>query len=151
MTKRQDKSRMPVVVHSFRLALLLEALWMLFKSHVLAKFGYAALRREMNMAMASNGLTNVEDTITVVVAAVDRACRYYPTSPACLQRSVALASMLRKRGIAADLKIGIRQFPFASHAWVEVGGRIINDAQPVRELYPTLHEFKAMPYKSHGH
>jgi Transglutaminase-like superfamily len=137
-----------IVTRSAQLPLFLEALWMLLKWDVLAKLGYATLCREMNLGISSKADLNPEDWITEVVAAVNRARRYYPKSVACLQRSVALASMLRKRGIAADLKIGIRQGPFTSHAWVEVGDRVLNDdVQQVRELYITLYEFKAMPSK----
>ena len=136
-----------IVARRVRIALILEALWMLLKSDVLATFGYSTLCQQMNLGVAGNADPNAENTIAEVAIAVHRASRCYPRSPACLQRSVALASMLRKRGIAADLKIGVQQIPFASHAWVEVAGRIINDVQRVRDAYPPLHEFKAMPGK----
>lgn len=44
----------------------------------------------------------------------------------CLQRSVGAVRLLRRYGIAAKLVIGYRPAPFLSHAWVEVGGRIVN-------------------------
>ena len=46
----------------------------------------------------------------------------------CLQRSVVTARALRAYGIDADVVIGYRLAPFLSHAWVEVGGRIVNDS-----------------------
>ena len=124
------------------LTLALEATWMLFKADVLASFGYAALRRQMSVGVGSNGDRDKQQAITAVATAVSRASRYYPRSPACLQRSVALASMLRRRGIAADLQIGVQSLPFKSHAWVEVDGTVINDVPEVREVYSQLHEFK---------
>jgi hypothetical protein len=125
-----------------QLQLTLEALWFLFKADVLAKASFSGFRRQLNMALAGNAGENGDDAINAMRVAVDRACRYYPKPPACLQRSVALASMLRKRGIPADVQIGIRQSPFASHAWVEVDGSVVNDLPAVREDYPTLHEFR---------
>ena len=118
---------------------------MLLKWDVLAGFGYATLFRELNMSVFCTVDRLAEQQTTELVTAIARACRFYPKSAACLQRSVALAWMLRKRGIAADLKIGVRQFPFLSHAWVEVAGKIINDVEQVRETYAPLHEFKAIP------
>ena len=115
---------------------------MLGKADVLAKIGYSALRRQMNKAVDFKPRTYTQDTFAPLVVAVNRASRYYPKTPKCLQRSIALASMLRKRGIAADLQIGVQNSPFRSHAWVEVAGMVINDVPDIRNVYPTLHEFK---------
>jgi Transglutaminase-like superfamily len=43
----------------------------------------------------------------------------------CLQRSVCTTRLLRRHGIDARLVIGYRSSPFFSHAWVEVGGRVV--------------------------
>jgi Transglutaminase-like superfamily len=135
-------SRSPLTI-SWKALLVLEALWMLLKSDVLANGGFDSLQRYMNRASTRNAQPGPTSPIPAIVAAVNRACRYYPKSPACLQRSLALTSMLRRRGIAADLEIGVRQPPFESHAWVEVAGRVINDTPTVRDFYQTIHEFKA--------
>jgi hypothetical protein len=137
--------RMPIRSLTWReLALFQEALWMLLRADVVARAGYPAVRRQMSIGVNRAFQADSELNIPRIVTAVARACRYYPKSVACLQRSVALTSMLRKRGIAADLKIGVRQSPFESHAWVEVDGRIINDVESVRDTYAPLHEFKAV-------
>jgi hypothetical protein len=132
------------------LALFQEALWSLMRAEIATRAGYPAVRRQMSVAVNRAFHSDSQRTIPPVVTAVARACRYYPKSVACLQRSVALTSMLRKRGVAADLKIGVRQSPFESHAWVEVDGRIINDAESVRDAYEPLHEFKAEPCEHRG-
>src|SRR5262249_44701800 len=46
----------------------------------------------------------------------------------CLQRSIVTARLMRRRGVEADVVIGYRAVPFLSHAWVEVGGRVVNDS-----------------------
>ena len=71
-------------------------------------------------------------------------CGYYPKNVACLQRSAATVWLLRRFGIPADLVIGVSKFPFKSHAWVEVEGRVVNDRQRVREVYATLDRWSAM-------
>ena len=60
-----------------------------------------------------------------LVTAVERAGRYIPGGT-CLAQSLALARMLGRRGIAADVRVGVVTVPaFHAHAWVEVAGRAI--------------------------
>ena len=49
----------------------------------------------------------------------------------CLEQSLVLCWLLQKRGIAAVLRIGARkeQGRFEAHAWVELEGTVLNDAQ----------------------
>jgi hypothetical protein len=128
----------------------MEAFWMLLKADVLAKTEFVTLHRYVDRKSTRVGESISTTLVPAVLGAVNRACRYYPKSPACLQRSLALTEMLRKRGIAADLEIGVRQPPFESHAWVEVAGRVINDVEAVREVYTTIHEFKASEAMQRG-
>lgn len=55
----------------------------------------------------------------------------------CLSRSIALCWLLRRRGIPAQLRIGARKIgnQLEAHAWVEVAGRAINDADDVQTRY----------------
>ena len=60
--------------------------------------------------------------IADVAAAVERAGRYVPGAT-CLSNAVALAWMLRRRGVEAAVRIGIRTAGgFEAHAWVEAAG-----------------------------
>lgn len=70
--------------------------------------------------------------------AVDRATTWYPKQAMCLQRSATTACLLRERGIPAQMVIGCRRIPFKAHAWVEVGGRVVNDKTRVHENYKVL-------------
>lgn len=47
----------------------------------------------------------------------------------CLEQSLALWWLLRRRGIAAELRVGARKDAgrFEAHAWVELDGAILND------------------------
>lgn len=49
----------------------------------------------------------------------------------CLDQSMALCWMLRRRGAPAELRFGARkqEGQFEAHAWVEVGGVVLNEAQ----------------------
>jgi hypothetical protein len=71
------------------------------------------------------------------VNALDRAGRYVPGST-CLTKSLALAWMLRRNGVAATVRIGVRaRDGFDAHAWVECRGVAVNDV-PHRDDYAVL-------------
>jgi hypothetical protein len=59
---------------------------------------------------------------------------------ACLPRSLALTRMLAVRGIASDLRMGVRaeHGRLTAHAWVERLGQPINDAPGVRNEFDPL-------------
>lgn len=59
----------------------------------------------------------------------------YPAN--CLQRSLALWWMLRRRGIQCELQFGTRKADgrFEAHAWIEVAGIVLNDRDDVRLCY----------------
>ncbi|MGH9754003.1 MAG: lasso peptide biosynthesis B2 protein [Blastocatellia bacterium] len=59
----------------------------------------------------------------------------YPAN--CLQRSLALWWMLRRRGIESELQFGARKTDgrFEAHAWIEVAGVVLNDSDDVRLCY----------------
>ena len=73
--------------------------------------------------------------------ALSLAIRLGPWGPRCLTRSVALAWLLKRRGIPFILRIGVPRgttvgqegepISFSAHAWVEHAGIVLNDRQDV--------------------
>jgi hypothetical protein len=66
-----------------------------------------------------------------VALALVRAARFGVFRPQCLVRSVALSRMLERRGIdGAMVRVGVRRTggEFLAHAWVELGGQTLGDA-----------------------
>jgi hypothetical protein len=59
---------------------------------------------------------------------VATAAAFYPRRARCLEQSLALFILLRRIGVAADLKLGAQTLPFYAHAWIEVDGRPINES-----------------------
>jgi hypothetical protein len=55
----------------------------------------------------------------------------------CLEESLALWFLLRREGIAADLRIGARKIAgnFDAHAWVECDGEALNQVEEVHRHY----------------
>ncbi len=78
------------------------------------------------------------DAIERICAAMDMACIWYWKEALCLQRSAATACLLKSYGIPAQMVIGAQHMPFKAHAWVEVGGRVVNDRPYVPEIYAVL-------------
>ena len=56
----------------------------------------------------------------------------------CLSQSVTLHQLLRRAGVAAQLRIGARRAAdgIEAHAWVEHDGRPLNDSADVAARYP---------------
>ncbi len=75
----------------------------------------------------------VELTVRMVRAAV----RHSAGHPTCLEESLALWWLLRRQGIAAELRIGVRKQgeKFEAHAWVEREGTALNEPEALHEHY----------------
>ena len=82
--------------------------------------------------------TPAPDAVERVCSAMDMACIWYWKEALCLQRSAATACLLKKYGVPAQMVIGAQQMPFKAHAWVEVGGRVVNDKPYMPEIYGVL-------------
>jgi hypothetical protein len=72
-----------------------------------------------------------------VARMVEAAARRGPCRATCLPRSLVLWWLLRRRGIDADLRIGVRKDAgrLEAHAWVELRGAVLNDGDDVRARY----------------
>ncbi|HEX6041226.1 lasso peptide biosynthesis B2 protein [Longimicrobium sp.] len=62
---------------------------------------------------------------------------FFPGRAVCLEQSLALYVLLRRRGVRAELRLGVVPSPFHAHAWVEVDGVPVNeDAETVARFLP---------------
>lgn len=71
---------------------------------------------------------------------LDRACARWPFEVRCLQRSLVLVWLLRRRGLQGAMRIGIARpaYGLVAHAWVEAGGVAIGDTGEAGGLLSTL-------------
>ena len=96
----------------------------------------AAARRLAKRAGGA-GLTPEEVERTAYRVAV--AAAFFPGRAVCLEQSLALYVLLRRRGVRADLRLGVQVYPFYAHAWVEL------DGEPVNEDPERVARFRALP------
>jgi len=113
--------------------LLSELLWC---SMLLKFFGLGALTKlsdtkvESEARHSESGIREMKVPERFLKAAL-----WSPFHVACLQMSFAVALEFRRRGVAAQLVIGVRPLPFVAHAWVEVNGVVYGDEAILPNLY----------------
>lgn len=64
----------------------------------------------------------------------------FPKSP-CLTQAIVVQRLLRKKGYASDLRIGVRKGhgqPLEAHAWVEYRGAVVIGARGLSEEHTRL-------------
>jgi hypothetical protein len=98
---------------------------------------FAALYNKVHNYPTSKN-TPSADAIQHICSAVDIACIWYWKEVLCLQRSAATTCLLKTYGVPAQMVIGAQQMPFKAHAWVEVGGGVVNDKSYTTEIYAVL-------------
>ena len=103
----------------------------------LARGNFAALYNKVRNHPLANTAPDPA-AVKRICDAVDMACIWYWKEALCLQRSSATACLLKDNGVRAQMVIGAQQMPFKAHAWVEVGGQVVNDKPYTPEMYGVL-------------
>jgi hypothetical protein len=80
------------------------------------------------------------DEIQRIASLVSIAANHHVLPTRCLVRSLTLARMLARRGVATDVRVGVRTDDqgFAAHAWVEWEGLPLNDTADVPAQFAIL-------------
>jgi hypothetical protein len=104
----------------------------------LARGDFASLYKKVRDYPLGKGGALAPDVVERICSAIDIACIWYWKEALCLQRSAATACLLKRYGIPAQLVIGTQQAPLRAHAWVEVGGQVVNDKPYTPEIYTVL-------------
>lgn len=64
---------------------------------------------------------------------VNKACIIYPKRTKCLEWAMTFVLLALKRKWKCNLEIGVQNYPFMAHAWVECDGKLIMDSEDLRE------------------
>jgi hypothetical protein len=77
------------------------------------------------------------ETALRAVRAVRSVELHGPAHPNCLERSMTLWWLLLRNGVDGELHLGARKEGgrFEAHAWVELGGQVLNDGAEVHQHY----------------
>jgi hypothetical protein len=104
---------------------------------MLLTIGFARTLRLLQSRVRHRATTTEPDQSTlnasarsIVVAAV-----LLPGRIECLEQSLALWYLLRRRGVGVELTFGMRQYPFGAHAWVTYRGEPLNEDREALRHY----------------
>jgi len=118
----------------FERGVTLEAAAVLVATRVgLRLAGFRRWQAAVAWLMPSEAAYNTEQDVVNSARAIARmeqsAANHLFSRANCLEQSLALWWLLRRRGIAAELRIGARKDAgrFEAHAWVESSGIVLND------------------------
>ena len=73
-----------------------------------------------------------EDSLSDGRSTFDAVCvatrYYYRRRLDCLPKALTTHCLLLAQGVAAELCLGVKRWPFAGHAWVQVAGHQLDDS-----------------------
>ena len=107
---------------------------------------YVSLQKKLHqeVGLPSGSAKEVEKTSRMVRVAL----RYSPARFTCLEQSLTLWYLLRKQGVATQLRIGVRKMDgkFEAHAWVEHEGVALQQPGEIHRHYAAFdREFSDVP------
>ena len=107
---------------------------------LLQAYGFAGtmawIRRRVARAPQAVGV----DLAAVKAAewSVAMAGAFYPGRARCLEQSLALYYLLRRKGVLVRYCQGADPYPFQAHSWIEYQGEVINDVAEHVKLFLRL-------------
>ena len=118
-------------------SILLPCLWI-----GLQLFGLGRLQGWLQHPPGPAATTLALDAVMAMGNLVNIAGRHALCPVTCLTRSLLLDALLRRHGVASQLRIGVRlsQGALDAHAWVEVAGVPVNDRPEVGEQFAAFSE-----------
>lgn len=81
----------------------------------------------------SNYIIPLDEELNNLANIVNSACLIYPTRIKCLEWAITFVLLALKRKWKCNLEIGVQNYPFFAHAWVECDGKVVMDSQDLRE------------------
>ena len=102
-------------------------------------FGFNRVRQWVDRTAATRRVRQwmSADAVRVSVVSVNRVKRHSLFGGNCLSQSLALAWMMRRRGVTPTLRLGVSltESRLDAHAWIEFEGRVLNDTQDVHTRF----------------
>ena len=104
---------------------------------MLLVIGFARTHALLQWRVRDRRTTTEPDTTALDASArsIVAAAILIPGRIECLEQSLALWYLLRRRGVAVELTFGMRQYPFGAHAWVTYRGEPLNEDREALRHY----------------
>ena len=116
----------------------LAAMWLVLVDLGLTALGHVRLQRLLRrLEWTAASPANAAEALAHTTRAFRWVSNRYPRQRRCLAQAIALQSLLSRRGIPAEVRIGVRRdgSGIRGHAWVEVQGRpLAQRADPYRRF-----------------
>ncbi len=77
-------------------------------------------------------IPNDED-LSELAKIINKACLIYPTRTKCLEWAMTFVLLALEQKWKCNLEIGVQNYPFLAHAWVECNGKVVMDSQDLRK------------------
>jgi hypothetical protein len=105
---------------------------------------FASLKKRVHFQDGGvvNPLGPQDELVRASCRMVRAALRYSFANYTCLEESLTLWYLLRRQGVAACLRIGVRKEGgiFEAHAWVELGGEALNQDGAMHRHYSAFEQ-----------
>ncbi|MFF7970272.1 lasso peptide biosynthesis B2 protein [Streptomyces sp. NPDC007905] len=108
-------------------------LWLRGVHLLIRTLGFGRVLRLLSLAApdyARTDLPTAEDVAQLKRAVQSHSRRSWFVNDDCKAEAVTAFVLLRRRGLKAVLHVGVREHPFALHAWTSSAGLCIPDADP---------------------
>jgi hypothetical protein len=99
-------------------------------------------KRVLSQPGRAENQPEAREKVHITCRMVHAALRYSFAQYTCLEESLTLWYLLRKQGIAACLRIGVRKEngKFEAHAWVEYDGEALNQDEAMHRHYAAFEQ-----------
>jgi Transglutaminase-like superfamily len=108
-------------------------LWLRAVHLLIRTLGFGRVLRLLSLAApeyARADLPSAQDVARLKAAVQAHSRRSWFVNDDCKSEAVTAFVLLRRRGLKAVLHVGVREHPFAMHAWTSSAGVCIPDADP---------------------
>ena len=142
---RHDWHRFRVLPGDHKRVFIEASLCMPFIWIAVHSLGLPHLQALLHRPLLRHGSLTSSD-IQALSALVNAASKRSPAPTTCLTRSLYLAWLLRRRGVPAEFRIGVRiaNGVLAAHAWVECGGSPVNDKDDIAKDFAPFERLRAV-------
>lgn len=114
---------------------VLSALWTLIKVNNYIKFKgfYPTIQLiQRSKDPQTTYIIPSDEELRDLANIVNKACLLYPSRTKCLEWAITFVLMALKRKWKCNLEIGVQNYPFFAHAWVECDGKVVMDSSDLR-------------------